>query len=58
MGTWQKSEDYGLEITRIRSGSDERTSSRVSPAGVAYGATRVAKPWTASEALAWLARPW
>jgi len=37
---------------------DERTSSPVSSAGVAYGATRVAKPWTASEALAWLARPW
>jgi len=47
MGTWQKSENYGLEITRIRSGSDERTSSPVSPAGVAYGATSVAEPWTA-----------
>src|SRR5579859_4188009 len=32
MGTWQKSEDYGLEITRISSGSDERTSYPVSPA--------------------------
>jgi hypothetical protein len=31
MGTWQRSEDYGLEITRIRSGSDECTSSPVSP---------------------------
>ena len=51
MGTWQKSENYGLEITRIRSGSDEQTSSPVSPPGVAYGVTRVAKPWTASEAL-------
>ena len=30
---------------------DERTLSPVSPAGVAYGATRVAKPWTASETL-------
>jgi len=39
MGTWQKSKDYGLEITRIRSGSDERASSRVSPASVAYRAT-------------------
>ena len=27
MGTWQKSEDYGWEITGLRSGSDERTSS-------------------------------
>jgi hypothetical protein len=26
MGTWRKSEDYGLEINRLRSGSDERTS--------------------------------
>lgn len=34
MGTWQKSEDYGLEITRIRSGSDEQVSSPVSPATV------------------------
>src|SRR5579859_5283302 len=51
MGTWQKSEDYGLEITRIRSGSDERTSSPVSPASVVCGATCVAKPWMASEGL-------
>jgi hypothetical protein len=31
MGVWQKSEDYAREITRIRSGSDERASSPVSP---------------------------
>jgi len=31
MGVWQKAEDYGCEITRLRSGSDERTSSPVSP---------------------------
>ena len=35
MGTWQKSENYGLKITRIRSGSDERASFPVSPATVA-----------------------
>ena len=31
MGVWQKSGDYTWEITRIRSGSDERASSPVSP---------------------------